>query len=307
MGIRDLFRRKHRRPDPGELAGLESEAQLERLLEGYDLTRLSSVARLHALPSAGFRFTPQARGRSRLGGVPDLAEDAAWPEHGGRPLDFLMQVDLGEVRAGTLWKALPGEGLLGFFYDVEAQPWGFDPADRPLSRVTYTPPDVNAVPREAPAEGPGSARRGVEFFSLLTLPSGESTAFEKFQAAAGMTGEETDRYYDLIDALNTAQYGSPRAALHRFCGHSENVQGDMQFEAEVVRHGFNTGEGTHYEDPEALKHKSAADCWRLLLQLDSDEEAGLTWGDLGMLYFWMREDDVQRRDWSGGWTALQCT
>jgi uncharacterized protein YwqG len=31
------------------------------------------------------------------------------------------------------------------------------------------------------------------------------------------------------------------------------------------------------------------------------------WGDCGMLYFWIRRDDLARRDFSGAWVVLQCT
>ena len=38
----------------------------------------------------------------------------------------------------------------------------------------------------------------------------------------------------------------------------------------------------------------AAD-WRLLLQLDTDDEASMMWGDLGRLYFWITGDALRRR------------
>jgi uncharacterized protein YwqG len=28
--------------------------------------------------------------------------------------------------------------------------------------------------------------------------------------------------------------------------------------------------------------------WRLLLQLDTDDAAGMKWGDVGTLYFWIK-------------------
>jgi uncharacterized protein YwqG len=38
---------------------------------------------------------------------------------------------------------------------------------------------------------------------------------------------------------------------------------------------------------------SDASAWRLLLQIDSDDDLGLRWGDCGRLYFGMRADDLR--------------
>jgi len=43
----------------------------------------------------------------------------------------------------------------------------------------------------------------------------------------------------------------------------------------------------------------------LLLQIDSDENAGMRWGDEGMLYYWMKRDDLQRQRFDTTWLVLQ--
>jgi uncharacterized protein YwqG len=43
----------------------------------------------------------------------------------------------------------------------------------------------------------------------------------------------------------------------------------------------------------------------LLLQVDSDD-VGMMWGDGGRLYFWIREQDARRADFSNVWMILQC-
>lgn len=307
MAFWKLFGRRQSKPDLGDLAEIASpHERLERLIERFDLQRVAPAIRSHAHPATGFRLARREPGRSRFGGAPELPDDIAWPEHRGRPLTFLLQIDLEEASAADLWQGLPAGGCLSFFYDLKEQPWGFDPLDSTASRVLYTPPGTRTTPTDPPDASVALDPFAIEFFPLMTLPQGESTAYDEFEAMAGMNAKEADRYHDLIDALDTLGYGSADAAHHRLGGHSENIQGDMQFEAELVRHGFNTGDGTSYEDPKALDHRPGAKNWRLLLQLDSEEEAGLTWGDLGMLYFWVREDDAQNGDWSKTWTGLQC-
>ncbi|MBI2809943.1 MAG: DUF1963 domain-containing protein [Candidatus Melainabacteria bacterium] len=46
--------------------------------------------------------------------------------------------------------------------------------------------------------------------------------------------------------------------------------------------------------------------WRLLLQLDSDDELNFMWGDCGTLYFCIDEHALKKLDFSNVWLELQC-
>ncbi len=48
------------------------------------------------------------------------------------------------------------------------------------------------------------------------------------------------------------------------------------------------------------------DEWLLLLQLDSDDNAGTMWGDAGMLYFWIRKADLAASRFERTWMTWQC-
>jgi uncharacterized protein YwqG len=55
------------------------------------------------------------------------------------------------------------------------------------------------------------------------------------------------------------------------------------------------------EERHAMGHSS-----RFLLQVDSDDAAGMMWGDAGMLYFWIRDDDLAARRFDRAWCVMQC-
>jgi uncharacterized protein YwqG len=61
-----------------------------------------------------------------------------------------------------------------------------------------------------------------------------------------------------------------------------------------------------YHDPKAKELESGRNDWILLLQLDSDDDTGMMWGDVGMLYFWIRKSDLIIHDFSNVWMILQC-
>lgn len=46
--------------------------------------------------------------------------------------------------------------------------------------------------------------------------------------------------------------------------------------------------------------------WRLLWQLDTDDEAGFMWGDAGRLYLLARDEDLKARRFDRAWLVLQC-
>ncbi|TCI50859.1 DUF1963 domain-containing protein [Exiguobacterium sp. SH1S21] len=75
-----------------------------------------------------------AIGHSKFGGYPDLSNAA---DHPGEDLTFLAQFRLSDFVGYESVTALPKDGLLSFFYNLEEQPWG-DKDERHLWRVVYT-------------------------------------------------------------------------------------------------------------------------------------------------------------------------
>ena len=151
----------------------------------------------------------------------------------------------------------------------------------------------------------------LEALPELALPA----AFPDEVRAMGLSDAESDAYWRLTEELErdgarvpaevaeapgTARY----PPIHRLGGVPHEIQNPMEAECELARRG---------EDPLALPYSRREEIaevakarWRLLLQVDSDEAAGTMWGDAGMLYYWIRDDDLAARRFDRAWCVMQC-
>jgi uncharacterized protein YwqG len=242
-------------------------------------------------------------GTSKLGGAPDLPEGTGWPEWKGAPLAFLLQANLGTLVGMPGMGALPDAGLLSFFYEVEEGTGGGDPADRGSWRVLYAPPGAplrrTALPQSLPEHGK-FASCTLEADAAMSLPVWE----EPEVRAIGLDYEEEDILSQLPprDGYDAYGYG-----LHQVFGWPEAMQSvDMDLQCQEVSSGIPPGGAASYDATRMAEHEAAAAEWRMLLQIASDENAQMMWGDLGKLYFWIRESDLAVRNWDGVWMVLQC-
>jgi uncharacterized protein YwqG len=237
-------------------------------------------------------------GQSKLGGRPDVPPAFEWPSYEGLPQSFIAQVNLDEVHACDREHVLPAGGLLSFFYDSQQRVWGFDPAEDGAWLVHYTADSATVERRDLPADLPDEGRyRALRFHPELELTYAPWEFSEV--AAVLLTREERVTYAELIDA----EYGP----IHRLLGHPEPVQGDMQLEAQLVSHGLYCGDSRGYDDRRAAELEPGAVEWRLLLQIDSEDDAGMMWGDVGRIYYWMHREDLASERWEKARLILQCS
>ncbi len=248
---------------------------------------------LSLVPSSG-----TGEGLTRLGGTPLLPPDASWPRWGDRPLAFLGVVDLSQLAKHGLEPRLPATGLLNFFYDVEKQPWGFDPQESAGWRVVACSSET-AV-EWGPADGARSfPSRRVSFEPLLSIPD-----WQEEPVAALLKGkrEELAAFCDEWELLQDR--GLPR---HQVGGWPALVQSPLGFGCELASNGINAGTPEGYSGRWARELASRAGSWQLLLQLDSDDALEWMWGDAGRLFFSLREDDARQGRFDRTWLTLQCS
>lgn len=248
------------------------------------------------------------RGSTKLGGLPDVPAGFAWPRFMGEPHSFIAQIRLEEMVTFDRGKLLPPAGLLTFFYAAVESPWGYDPDHQGGSQVTFTPPEQPLVRMSPPADLPPEGR----FAGVAMEPSAEMTFAPSGSVAVkriGLTRSEAWTYFEVVDDLLTSRSGEEESdrEIHRLLGHPNPIQGDMQMECQLASHGVYVGNSAGYRSPEARVLAPGATEWRLLLQVDTNDEVGMMWGDCGRIYYWIRAQDLALRRFDRVWLVLQCT
>lgn len=242
-------------------------------------------------------------GESKIGGVPDLPDGVSWPIWNGNPLAFICQINLKRVKPFDEEKFLPPQGMLYFFYEASKQPWGFDPLDKGSTKVIYYNGDYSTLSRSIEPDNLSTENRFqsciLSFNREVTMPSWESYFIKMLE----LNQKESDIYSDY---QFKSQEANEDEQIYRLLGHADSIQGDMQLECQLVTNGLYCGDSTGYNDEKRKVLEPDALNWRLLLQIDSNDEIGMSWGDLGRIYFWIREEDLLNRNFDNVWTILQC-
>ena len=277
-------------------------SQLEEIgIEARQLDALQKLVRpAIRLESRKVAQADLSLGQSRLGGEPDLPAKFKWPTYKGKPLAFVAQLNMEAVARVMSTAPLPKRGHLWFFYAADQRNWGFDPKDRGSSLVHHEA-DVALERRALPRELPDAGRFqpcALAMASYVDIPSME----DERNPLTGSDDDMLDSYLDVQDQL-----ASPSGDIaHKLLGHAQTIQGAMELECALTSNGIHTGDSSGYKDRRAAKLAKSQYDWRLLLQIDSDEHAGMMWGDAGRIYYWIREPDLRERRFDKSWLVLQC-
>ena len=298
--LRRQARQEHRFVDRPEIARL---ARAEGLTGAF-ADRLAELARpsVRLVPGDG---DPDPLG-SRLGGDPAVPSDFTWPTWSGKALAFMGQVRLEELGEVGRSLGLPEAGLLSCFYEADEQPWGFDPNDAGCGRLFWFQPD--AALREAAAPPPAERFTPIAVTSVeeWTIPGWDSLEFEDVSIESIVDDGDANDAFDRLDALIRRLEAVSGNPAHRIGGFPDLIQSDMRLEAELGSSRMDWGATDWRDDPRAQGAEERALDWQLVLQIDSDEQVGTMFGDVGKIYFLMRTQDLAARDFDRSWLVLQC-
>lgn len=313
------------------------DALLQVGLSGDAARALAALGKyaLHLAPRGG------GTGFSKVGGVPDLPTGMAWPirpsfppvedapkglvqrvlgklfsaqpseaelryRNSPQPYNFIAQIAFREM-ASLVPESLdlPTTGALYLFYDDLSQCWGFDPNDAIGFKVIYAPDISKASPAERPevqSDVPSYTEVRVEPKLRFEHCPSEGIHFD----ALSLSEADIDAYVLFEDqADERGRIGWPSLPAHKVSGWTNNIQGPMEGECALVTSGIYCGGPEGYASEEAKRFLSEPNDWILLLQIDSDDGAGMMWGDAGMLYLWIKTSDLIRGNFDNTWLILQ--
>ena len=221
-----------------------------------------------------------------------------------RPLAFLAQINLAEASQYDRTGLLPTSGVLSFFYETMSMEWGFEPRHEGYARVYYFPETEGLVPTQIPEETKewSVGEQALSFADAVSLLS--SFAYSR------RSGREVD--WDTYNELR-AEFGYDAAAHAdnpmKMLGYADEIQNEMEPECELYSRGIDEDMQEELsEEEQAELVRNAADRWVLLFQMGTveDGETELMYGDCGLIYFWIRKEDLAARNFDNVHLILQC-
>lgn len=279
--------------------------------------------------------TADKPGFSKVGGRPNLPDGIPWPFWMERPLCFVAQLDLAELKVIDTLPEFPAEGRLYFFYPdwwqderrEPWQPWGIEPEDAHSAVVIYSlsPPGPAIEPPEE-MKRPGLfafedtngvyVERFISARPIISWP--DPDLLLKFYD--DFTEEERDEVREAHFELEKSQAEIPQRGpgLHQLGGYNYNIQNNnLGFVCNLATNGISAAFASliDLDDPAVAALVPGAEDWQLMLQLDSDEGEDLpddggnimVWGGYGCIYFWIRKQDLAARDFSKVWAIIEST
>ena len=141
-------------------------------------------------------------------------------------------------------------------------------------------------------------RKDIEFERAQSVPCRERLLGAQ---QTRFSEEDFDKVLDFYEEIDKESEGPP----HRLFGWPSVTQNDdmeliCQLGLENVPYGDDDFESKLTEEI----RRDAAE-WQLLLQVGSDDDTGMMWGDGGMLFFWVCPQDAARRDFSNAWIVRE--
>ncbi|UTW61012.1 DUF1963 domain-containing protein [bacterium SCSIO 12741] len=253
-----LFKSTQRPKPSGASTNEEKQAQLAQL-EEWIKPLIRRTTRIDIQKPS--RPPQDSRHLSHVGGHPYFEQGREWPEtKKGEPLQFIFQI--WNEDGLELPKSVK---LIQFFYDWEEFPWDTD-NDGWLVRIYREINPEKEIEQAVPAGKEAPHYCALKFETVQTLPDWEG--IDVFGPKAS----------DLSCQINDDE---PWQAYQDTV---EKLIGDTDYQSQL-------GGYPNWVQGESTPKDSEGKPMKLLFQIDSDDNAGFMWGDVGLIYAFYDEQN----------------
>lgn len=274
----------------------------EKVFKQYGLVNKWTFFEKHLKPEIWIKLTEfdennMIIGQSKIGGHPDLPKNTDWPkEKNGKYFLFLAQINFKELDNNEI-DEIPKSGIIYFFYSEDY-----------TSSKTIFIKDLSSLERkEAPntiSLSRSSAYNSnlnsgvfnscnIEFINTYSLPNSQ------YKYVSKQLKEQEEYKYQEIPKYS--------GYITKLFGHPNIIQSPMEYECELINRGYNNwAERSTLDEKEKQEISNNQHDWKLLFQIDSEKETKMMWGDVGRLYFWIKEKDLKEQNFDNVIAIVQC-
>lgn len=235
-------------------------------------------------------------GGTRLGGLPDLPPGVEWPVIDGVLLEFVGQFCLEDLAPYDEENRLPPTGMLYFFFDGMLT--GYDQGKSPDRRAVlyYDGPRETLTRHAVPDHDYGYH---FEVFRPCRLDVERVQTLPPFEEVTN--SNDIPSILPLFPYSEWEKYAAVRAPLFdyapRLLGHPDEIQGGEMRLCVVSAHDLeghfaSDGYGNYANEEDLIAEMKR---WRLLAQFPGDNNTWMSWGCGGMIYYWIRDEDLAAR------------
>lgn len=207
--------------------------------------------------------------KSHFGGQPYFEEGAEWPRSAnGVALDFVFQV----VNNGSI--ELPASmALIQFFYDFDELPWDTD-NDGWYLKIYKSPDESKKITITNPMQSTVKYCE-INFEKAVSLPDWEGL---------DLFGDDIAQ---LCESINDDEPWEPYDNV------MQEITGNTDYQSQL-------GGYPKWVQGESTPINNKGENVKLLFQIDSEDHAGIMWGDVGLIYVFYDEGEDRL------WFELQC-
>lgn len=225
---------------------------------------------------------------SRVGGMPYLPLNEQYPTNSeGTPLKLLAQINFADM---PKLENYPEKGLLQFFIGGDDL-YGADFEQRQKQE------DFRIIYRENIIEDASQLTQ--DFSAIIAAHSDDY--YTPIDHQYGIEFNPVEQYISIDDF----QFGQKILGVDNLYDYEEQFDGEDFYDEWIEPYSDTFESGAHciggypfFTQTDPREYEEEIQQYELLLQINTDYEIGIMWGDMGVGNFFIHPDDLKKRDFS---------